>query len=171
VSVKAAPLEQYLFGLILPILDHPYLREAVRSEDEQAATEAQKLVLANSQDEAKLSEIGEMFADDEMDHQTFVKQSQRLRSRIEARETQLASLRGRTALSRLRDNITMSDWDGMSGEDRRSIIQSVVGRIEIGKANKPGSHKFDPDRVSFGWGSSKVARSRGKFVMAQAKNA
>lgn len=87
--------------------------------------------------------------------QAFLRQSQRLPERIEARDAQLATLRGHSALDRLGGGV-QANWDSMSADDKRSVIQSLVARIEVAKATNLGSHVFDPERVSMEWRSEKI---------------
>jgi hypothetical protein len=54
-------------------------------------------------------------------------------SGIAARDAQLVTLRGHSALDRLGGDV-QAKWDSMSADDRRSIIQSLVARIEVAKA-------------------------------------
>ena len=146
VSINADQFERFVFDLILPMADSPDLRDVLRGEEEGGAEKARQLVLANAEDDKVLSELSDMLGDGEIDRKNYQKQSLRLRERIEGRDTELASLRGRTALSRLGGDV-QSGWQDMSADDKRSILLSIVDRIEVGKATNPGSHNFDPDRL------------------------
>ena len=46
----------------------------------------------------------------------------------------------------------------MSADDKRSIIQSLLARIEVAKPTKPGSHNFDPGRINIEWRSSEFGK-------------
>jgi site-specific DNA recombinase len=147
IHVRSEAIEDFIFGVILPVADSPELRDALQAEEEGTAEAARELVLANADDEKMLSQLSDDYADREIDRQTFLKQRQRLRERIEARESQLTTIRGTTALGRLGGEV-QSSWDSMSAEDKRSIIKSLINEIEVSKAPTPGSNRFDPDRIN-----------------------
>ena len=165
VSINADQFEKYIYGLILPILDHPYLREAVQAEDKQTAERRRELVLANAEDESMRKQLSsDYYTARVIDRQTYLEQSQSLMEQIKSRDNQLTSLQSSTALSRFgSEDITLSSWDAMSAEDKRSIISSVVGLIEVDKATNLGSHNFDPDRVRFRRGNSVISSHRGQW--------
>jgi len=146
-TINADMVEKYVFDFLLPVADSPVMRDVLRSENEDVAKKAQALVLANSQDQAMLSQLEDDYADKVVTRQAFLRQSQRLSERIEARDAQLATLRGHSALDRLGDDV-QANWDSMSADDKRSIIQSLVAHIEIKSVLKHGYNRFDPDRVN-----------------------
>jgi DNA invertase Pin-like site-specific DNA recombinase len=145
-TINADMVEKYVFGVVLPLVDAPDLRDIFRSEDRDAANRASALVLANSEDESKLSEIDDMFADGEIDRKTYLKQSQRLRNRIDDRNTELTGLQGNNALERLGGSI-QSRWDTLSAEDKRAVVRSLVAEIKVSKVITKGRNTFDPARV------------------------
>ncbi len=157
VSINADQFERFVFDLILPMADSPDLRDVLRGEEEGGAEKARQLVLANAEDDKILSDLSDMLGDGEIDRKNYQKQSLRLRERIEGRDTELASLRGRTALSRLGGDV-QSGWQDMSAEDKRAIILSLVDRIEVGKATNLGSHNFDPDRVKVAYRTAAIQK-------------
>ncbi len=148
VSINADIVERYVFSLILPILDSPDLRDAIRAKDEEGAEAAREIVLAKAADEKKLRQYSDDYADGVCERQEYLRQSQRLRKRIDDYEAQLASQHGRSALSSLGGKV-QSGWNKMSADDKRAILKSVIERIEVAKAPNLGSHNFDPDRLQF----------------------
>jgi hypothetical protein len=81
------------------------------------------------------------------------KQSDRLQKRIDGYEAQLTTIRGVTAHSLFGGQV-QSKWEDLSLDDKRSILSSIVNRIEVGPAPTPGSNRFDPARLSFDWTKS-----------------
>ena len=77
------------------------MRNALRAEDEGSAHRVQDILVANAKDEEKIHEYSDMFDENEIDRATYVKRSGKLRDRITAREAELTTIRGRSALSRL----------------------------------------------------------------------
>ena len=158
VIIKADHVEGFLYDKVLPVADAPVMRDVLRSEDKDMAKTAQELTVANAEDQEALDQIStDYYQDRVIDRATYLKQSQRIRQHIEARETQIASLRGRTALSRLGGDV-QSGWDEMPTEDQRAILSSFIAHIEIGKASKPGSNLFDPSRVHIVWKSEQYGK-------------
>ncbi len=147
IHVRSERIEEYLYDLLVPMADSPDLRDVLRSEQEGGTQRVQELLIESAKDEAKLAEVTEMLTDGDMDKASYVKASKRIRDRIQAREAQLTTLRGSSAVSKLGGNVAAS-WDGMSAEDKRSVIMSLVTRVEVNRASNPGSNKFDPDRVN-----------------------
>lgn len=146
-TIKADWVEEFVFDLLLPMADSPDLRDVLRTEEEGGAAAARELLVANSQDDRKLSELDEMFTDGDIDKAHYLKASKKLRDRMAARDAQLATLRGRTAVSRLGGDV-QSSWDEMSADDKRSIILSLITHIEIKPSARQGRHTFDPDRLN-----------------------
>lgn len=149
VSISADQLERYVFDLVLPLADSPDVRDAMRDEDEINTQQAQELVEGNDVDKKK-DQMSDDYADGVLDRQTFLRQLRRLDDRIATRDKQLATMTGQNPLDRLTGGVEAT-WDSMPVENKRAIIQSLVGRIEVGKVIVQGSHRFDPRRVSISW--------------------
>jgi hypothetical protein len=147
-TLTADYVEKYVLDLILPLADMPDVRDALQAEDAESTQEAQQLVLLISNDTHKLSDIDEMFANDEMSRESYVRQSKIIREHIETHESRLSTLRGRTTLSHYAGEV-QSSWERMSADDKRSVLLSVLECIEVRPVVKFGSNKFDPDRLNF----------------------
>ena len=156
VFIKAQRLEGFLFGLLLPLADHPGLRDVVLEEEEGARDEARDLVLANSEDEKMLTQLGDDYADQVIKRTVFLKQSQRLRERIEQRESHLTALRGQSALDRMGGHV-QENWETMSAEDKRLILLSLVQAVKVARTSRPGSNTFEPGRLDIVWRYKRLA--------------
>jgi DNA invertase Pin-like site-specific DNA recombinase len=147
IHVRSEAIEDFIFGVILPVADSPELRDALQADEEGGAEAARELVLANAEDEKMLNRLSDDYYTDRIiDRSRYLKQYQKLRERIEGRESQLTTIRG-TTLGCIGGEV-QSSWDSMSAEDKRSIIKSLINEIEVNKAPTPGSNRFDPDRVN-----------------------
>jgi site-specific DNA recombinase len=156
-SIKADAVEEYVFALLLPMADSPDMRNVLRAEDEQGTQRVREILVANAKDEAKTQEYSDMFDEDEIDRATYVKRSGKLRDRITAREAQLTTIRGKSALSRLGGSV-MAEWDEMSADDQRSILLSLVTDITVKPVLKHGYNHFDPDRLNIGWRTEAIQK-------------
>ena len=69
---------------------------------------------------------------------------------MDACQSRLDMLYGHTKLSQFSGKV-QDAWDDMSGDEKRSIILSILKYIDVGPVVKFGSNKFDPDRLTFVW--------------------
>jgi DNA invertase Pin-like site-specific DNA recombinase len=153
IHIRSDKVESYLFDLVLPLADRPDVRDALRADGEDGAEKTRELVLAKATDEKKLDDLVTDYADGLINKQQLRKQSDRLQKRIDGYEAQLTTIRGVTAHSLFGGQV-QSKWEDLSLDDKRSILSSIVNRIEVGPAPTPGSNRFDPARLSFDWTKS-----------------
>jgi hypothetical protein len=170
VHVKADTIEDYVRRTVVPVADSPAFLDEVFAVESEHAEEARTLVAENSADEHKLTELGDMFGNDEVDRATYTRQSKRLRDRIAERTAQLAGLRGQSALGRYTEwdadagrylGTVERSWESMPTEDKRLVLLSVVESISVGKASRPGSNSFDTRRIGIHWNYRNLARLSG----------
>ncbi len=147
VWVSAAPIEGFVFDLIVRLADSPELLSAARADEEGQATTASDLVNANAADERMLRQLDDDYADRIVDRVTYQTQTHRLKARVAERAGKLSALRGRSALDRLGGEVGKS-WDRMNVEDKRLIILAVVDSIDVGRATVSGANYFDPGRLT-----------------------
>ena len=147
--IVADILEEYVFGLLLPLLDSPDVRGAVAEHESVTNEEAAALVAEKTKNNHKIEEYGDLFDADQIDAGIFGRRTKRLRERNEAIEAQIASMRGHSALDRLGGEV-QAQWDSMTPEDRTLILSTVVEEIVITRSTKPkGFNRLDPNRVKF----------------------
>ena len=157
VFVNADLVEAHVFGILLPLADQPGLRAVIAGEEGEEQAEAQRLVTENAADERMLSRLDDDYADEAIPRSTYLRQSQRLRSRVDDRHARLAAMRGRSALDRLGGHVA-ERWPEMTAEDRRSIVLSLVSGIDLRRSAVLGGAKFDMSRLAFRWRFDALAR-------------
>jgi site-specific DNA recombinase len=146
VSINAPKTEEWVYDLILWLADLPGMRDAIRADEASEASEVESLILANSADEAKKSEWAALFNDNEIDLATFRKQTRVLTERIDGRSAQLTGLRGTSALDRLGGSVA-DNWDDMTSDNKRLVIQVFFSDITVACAHKHGVwdwHRLSP---------------------------
>lgn len=101
--------------------------------------------------EARLVELGEAWADGELDRAGWRAAAARLEDR---RREITATIQTDTTTSvvdgYVGDGLLRSAWPEMNGEQRRTVLSAVLDRVVIGDAVR-GRNYFDPDRVSIDW--------------------
>ena len=101
--------------------------------------------------------MGDLLADREIDRATYARQSTRLRTRIEERAAQLTSRRGSSVLDHLGGHVE-EQWDTMSADDQRLVLQTFVESILVAPNPVKGRNRFDPSRLSIRYAFPSLAR-------------
>jgi len=158
VYVSADLVEKEVFHTVLQCADSPTLRSLVANEEQDVAQEARALVIENAADEKMLTQLDADYADRVIPRTTYLKQSQRLRDRIDARQSQLATLRGRSALDRLGGHVS-EQWNEMSPDDKRSVVLTFMNSVDVMRATRKCGNKFDRDRIVIDWRFNSLARA------------
>lgn len=128
--IRAHLIEGHILGLLLPLADSLQLRDVLTAEEADQADAVREVVLARAEDEQMLKQLSNDYTDRIIDRATYLKQSQRLRDRIEASTARIASLTGQSALDRLGGGV-VAHWEQMSAEDRRLVLLSMVDAVEV----------------------------------------
>jgi hypothetical protein len=144
IFAKADTLEEFVFSQVLPLADNPKLRDAIRTAEKGSADEAAALIHDNAEDSTMLEQLETDYTDRAISRAAFMKQSGRLRERIEDRSGQIAAMRGHSALDRLGGSVT-ADWDTMSADDKRLVTLAIIDHIDVRSAGKAG--RYDPTRL------------------------
>lgn len=105
-----------------------------------------------------LNQLDDDYADRVLPRSAWVKQTKRLRDRIEERQKRLATLHNASALDYLGGDV-VARWDGLTAEEKRVVIGSLVSSILVERVREPGGNKFDPNRVHILWQWESVARA------------
>jgi site-specific DNA recombinase len=158
-SVDAAAVDAYVLRILLPLCDSPAMRSIVAAEAGVSEEEAQALVMANADDEAKVSELADLVADGDLDPSAYAKATKKIRAAIEDRQGQLASLRSGTALDLLGGSVVDS-WDNLAQPDRVAILGQFVTAVRVrrstakrGRAHGGGAFDTARIRIVWRWGS------------------
>jgi len=167
VYVTAKLIEDFVYGILLPLADSPVLRDELRAEDETHREEIRKLVQEKAIAEASLTQLGDDYADGVITRGMFQRQQRRLGGKIKAWEARVGALAGQSALDRLGGSV-QAEWDTMKVEDKRLITQSLVSEIRVTPALRRGSNIFDNRRVKMIFRFdpiAKVAKAEGKVTV------
>jgi site-specific DNA recombinase len=112
----------------------------------------------------RLDELGRAFADGDIDARQLREGSERLRSRIEAATTAIASAaRGSVLDGVVGEEDVAATWDGLHLDRRRAIIRALceVTILRARRGRRPGWRSeesyFDPETVDFQWVDSRLA--------------
>jgi len=147
--IVADILEQYVFRLLLPLLDSPDVRGAIAEHESVTNEEIAVLVAEKTKNSHKIEDYGDLFDADQIDAGTYGRRTKKLRDRTEAIEAQIASMRSHSALDRLGGEV-QAQWDSMTPEDRTLLLSTVIEEIVITRSTKPkGYNRLDPSRVNF----------------------
>lgn len=149
-SLRAEPLEEMVVSMVLEALDGPALAEARRqAAGETTADDPAEAVIGI---EAKLAELAETWAAGEITKAEWMTARKPLEARLEAARRAMSRRRGTTALDAFsgRPKALREEWQALSMERQRAIIEAVVDRVNIAKA-KRGRNTFDPSRVEIIW--------------------
>jgi DNA invertase Pin-like site-specific DNA recombinase len=150
VAISAPRVETYVTTVIIALADVPGLREELSREAARDVDQVRVLVTQNAADEAKLAQLGDDYADGALPRDEWLRLTKRIRDRVEARSTQLASLRGQSALGRLNGRVH-DGWDDMSTEDQRATILSLVRQIKVNRPARQGVTQSADSRLEFEW--------------------
>ena len=147
VWVKADPIEKFVLGKLLPYVDLPSFRQALAGVQSDWIEEAKSLVAAIAEDEKLKQELADdYYQHHQIDKRTMLHQTKVADARITVASDKLASLRGESVLDKLGGDI-QSQWDDLSADDKRLVIESVVTEISVMRPFIRGRNRFDSDRV------------------------
>ncbi|MBX7445450.1 MULTISPECIES: recombinase family protein [unclassified Arthrobacter] len=142
----AAPVEEYVAGLVVAILSHPENAEGltVRREADDAAELRQKAVTLR----ARLDEAANSFADGDITAKQMGIITAKVNKDLEVVEQQLATLRTGNILAGRSGSpeAVQSWWDGAGIEDRRAVIDALM-TIYVDPVGTSAPRKFDPTRI------------------------
>jgi DNA invertase Pin-like site-specific DNA recombinase len=151
VSIIADKADAAARDAVLGYLDSKEFSRALASA-RAAAKDADRVVAKLSdqliRDRARLSELGEMFADGEIDRSEYRRLVDRVQARIDAAERKLAQLNTAAPSARLKGQgaTLRRAWDAMTLDEQRDVIAAVVDHFVVDPAEKP-VNVFRPKRV------------------------
>lgn len=154
--VNADRVEEYVFGVLVPLLDSPAMRDLVRAEDVATQEEVRRLVSENAADRTRLAELDDLVADGDMAPASYARASRRLLGRVAERDSQLSAVRGESVLDRLGGDVA-ARWAGTTDDEKRALARVLVRSVVVSKGK--GGGPFDSRRVRFDWRSEKFAQA------------
>lgn len=148
----AEMLERFITDAVLYRLDSPEVHRAL-SEAPHDDEEGRALAQAIEQDESRLNDLAEMFADGDISRGEW----KAARAKIEPRQTQnrraLTRLSGRDALADYvgRGEELRAAWDGLNLSRQVAVVKAVLTGATILPAKVPGRRGLDIERVVPDW--------------------
>jgi hypothetical protein len=106
-----------------------------------------------ARDRARISDLGDDYADGNIDRAEYLRLSSRLRSRIESAERKMSRLHvveGSGLDIRGQGEVLRSAWDRMTLDERRAVIAAVADHFVIGPGVQP-MRVFRPERIKPVW--------------------
>ncbi len=151
-TVNADPVETLIVEAILHVLDSPELAATVarqRAEEPDAARFQLELEEAQQQ----LAELGVAYANKEIPLTTLTAATKTIEARRDTARKQLAKLTRTSAIDEFVGNADLlrERWESLDLSRQHAIVEALAERIVIAPALRPGSNRFDPDRVSAFW--------------------
>jgi site-specific DNA recombinase len=153
VTLRSELVEPEATRRVLDYLDSDEFGRALeraqqRTGDSTVADVADRL----SRDRARLAELGDAFADGEMDRAEYRRLTDRTRARIDAGESRLAAVADAGPGLRYagQGQVLREAWEELTLEERRTVIGAVVEHFVIEPAAQP-RNVWRPERVRPVW--------------------
>jgi DNA invertase Pin-like site-specific DNA recombinase len=150
VFISASVAETWAKGLLIPLADNPRMRNLLAEASGAEIEHIRELNALNASDTAKLTELGQAYASDAISLEILTKTGKLLEGHIAERNAQMAAMRGASALDRFGGSVAES-WDGLTVDDQRSIILSIVEYITVARNKVNTGRRFDPHRLKPKW--------------------
>lgn len=148
---KAEPLEDFVRDAVFSALETPAFVHAMRGKWSEREQEAGQALLGTlCADEQKLTGLEDDFYDGLLDRAGYLRQRDRLISRIETSRNELARMAGRHALASLPPDLPAT-WEQADLAWRRRLIRAVVEKVWVYRVSCFGSNTFDPTSISIRW--------------------
>ena len=131
-------------------LDTPDLAAAITGHRED--DEAEEVARAIVADEAKLTELADMWDAGEIGRAEWMRLRAKVEARLDANRRLLARRSHTAALTPYtgQGGALRGAWPSLTLDQRRAVIQAVVDRVNVHPATVRGP-KFDPSRVEVVW--------------------
>ena len=149
-TILAEPVELFVSEAVLHRLESPLLPEAIRrpADDTKGAewqAEAERA-------QAKLDELSDMWAADEITRGEYLKARAGIEKRLNAARKKLAQLTRQAALVPFIGDAkrVRAEWPHMTLSRQAEIVRALVEYIEVAPARQ-GYNRFDPARLRPVW--------------------
>ena len=151
VTIMAEPLEQYVVEAVLHRLDSPELPNALNGSvsTDPAGDEWQAEV---ERAQAKLDELSELWAADEITRREWVKARAPIDRRLDLAKRRLAAINRTTQLTPHLGNASelREQWETMTLSRQKEIVGALLQHVVVGPGRR-GFNRFDPARLSAVW--------------------
>jgi hypothetical protein len=152
ITVNADPLEQLVTEAILYRLDTPELAAALNNQASQAP-DAARFRSEVEEAQAQLAELGEAYANKQIGMPELIAARKVIEARLDTARKQLAKL---TRPGALTEHVGQGDtlrecWETLDLSRQHAIVAAILDRLTIAPAARPGSNRFDENRVTPTW--------------------
>jgi site-specific DNA recombinase len=134
--------------LVLEYIDTPQLAKALERLGKSSTDgDIGRLVESLEKDRAKLAELGDAYADNELDRAEYQRLTERVKQRVEANEKKLTNVASVPQLEFLGQGAKLRKaWDHLSLDERRDVLTSVLDHVVVLPAERP-VNRFQPGRL------------------------
>lgn len=151
ITVTAVPVEAWLTEACLYRLDTPEA-EAFLSGSDRAASQRGEFAERLERAEARLAELAEMFANEEISRAEYLAARPVAEKRAHDAARRLNDLAGQDSLDALigQGAVLAEQWETLSLDRQHAIIRAVLNSASIGPG-LPGRNGFTPERITPDW--------------------
>jgi DNA invertase Pin-like site-specific DNA recombinase len=151
VFIRADLAESWIEERLVPYADDPRMRNALAEASGVEIERIRQLVAENASDEARLAEASEAYAAGEITLAFAAQTSKLLEKKIAERNSQMAVMRGQSALDRFGGSV-VGAWNTLTADDQRAVVLGLVESVKVdsGKGSGP---RFRPERMRPVWRS------------------
>ncbi len=139
-AILAEPLEAFVVEALLLALDGPSLSERLASNPDDPAA-------ALAEVEAQSAELAEMWAEGKLPRTSFEVAQVKLSARADAARAELAEAVSRRSV----EASLVGRWDDLDLDGRRQVVQTVLDRVVVNKAQRKGPGTTPAERVDLIW--------------------
>lgn len=152
VYITADPLERFVAEAVLQRLDSPQMQQAMTGNQHDAA-EVEALAVLVQEDDRRLLDLADMFADGQIDRAEHKRAKDRITPRLEANRRALAAANGRDQVVEYagRGAELREAWDGLDLSRQVAVVKAVLAGATVTPATQRGRRGFDPGRVVPDW--------------------
>lgn len=151
IRIAADPFEDWLAARVIARLSKPGAVAKVAARLARRGDDPQAIAVALVADEAQLRQLGEDYANRRVPREAFLTAAAVLQERIDGHRRHLAD--GVPALDvAALDPASYVEWWGAAPiEQRRAFIATMVDRVVVRPATRPGLSGMDEQRVTVHW--------------------
>jgi hypothetical protein len=149
-AMVAEPLEEVVVEAVLKLTDGPEIGRALRAKDRKTTDADAGAEVARL--EAKLHELAEAWAADEIDRASWITARSAVEDRLQSARTRLARQSREDVLDPLvsGSGVLRQAWPTLNTDRRRAVLATLIDRVTIAAARR-GYNKFDGSRISIDW--------------------
>jgi site-specific DNA recombinase len=146
----AGPLEAHVVWRLLTVLPERLLEATRRAPESWESLAA--LMRRRQTEEARLAGLADYLTDGTLDKAQYVRQKQRVQTRLDGIEQEIAKLRAQVLRRRLKGAYLeelLAEWEALDLDEQRALLADHVECVVV----RPAGHgkRFDPEQVEIIW--------------------